>query len=230
LRAIVRAIAKVGNPRRRSIDDAFVETFTLTDVAPIRSKMPMNPADETANLLAGLRIDGLQAVRDGGPYASSDEMFRAFYANQVAFNSDRTRDHIRMRGRITETDQAGAAALVVLDIKYNDLPLTVYSLDTWNASLASLDPARAVILLNDGTLNGKFHVEMLIPAPGARLHFWQAALSGNIRALSFVGHGQGWLTDLSGARTGRALVDIETAPVQGQSDSIRLRPIGGAIN
>lgn len=57
-----------GDATRRPLDDAFVDTFFLEDVEPIRAQMPANWGDPETNLLAGIRVDNLGAVAAGGPY------------------------------------------------------------------------------------------------------------------------------------------------------------------
>ena len=215
-----------GKVTQRSIDDAFVDTFFLEGVAPIRAQMPFNVDDQTgANLLAALRVDSLDAVRGGGPYASVEEMFLAFYSNQETFNNDPSRNRIRMHGSIREMIEPDGTIVVELTIAYQDLPLTVYSLDSWDTSLEQLDPAQAMVVLEDGSLNGRLHLEMEISEPGAELHFWNAFFSGQIRALSFAGHGSGWLVDESGARIGRAAVKV-SVPNLVDPNVVRIKPLG----
>ena len=43
----------------RNIDEVFVDTFFLSDVPPIRAKMPLNLGDDTSGLLAGIRVDSI---------------------------------------------------------------------------------------------------------------------------------------------------------------------------
>ena len=211
----------------RNIDEVFVDTFFLSDVPPIRAKMPLNMGDDTSNLLAGIRVDSIASVIAGGQYASFEEMMAAFYANQAAFNADPSRDQIRMSGTVTETVQDDGSALIQINVTYHGLPLTLYTLDSWVSGLGSNNMSALEIVLKDGTMNARLQVEMVIPYPGAPLHFWDAALEGRILALQLIAHGTGWLVDSDGARIGRAVVHAKASPVQGELDSIRLMPVGG---
>ena len=211
----------------RNIDEVFVDTFFLSDVPPIRAKMPLNLADDTSGLVAGIRVDSIASVIAGGQYASFEELMAAFYANQAAFNADPSRDQIRMSGTVKETVQDDGSALIRINVTYHDLPLTLYTLDSWFSAFETLDMSALEIVLKDGTMNARLRVEMVIPHPGAPLHFWDAALEGRILSLQMVAHGTGWLVDSDGARIGRAVVHAKASPVQGAFDSIRVMPVGG---
>lgn len=194
---------------RRSLDDAFFDTLFLEGVEPIRSQMPSNWSDSKRNLLAGVRVDNLDAVAAGGPYDTLEEMLQAFYDNQIAFNNDPNRNHIEMHGTVREMVEADGTVVIVASIAYKNLPLTLYKLDTWDdALLVKFDPAQAKKVLAEGSLNAWFYVEMEIPSAGAPLLFWDSVFSGGLRRNVFVGTGKGWLLDENGERSGRAIVDI----------------------
>lgn len=192
----------------RDLEDAFVDTFLLENVVPIRSQMPANWEDFETNLVAGTRIDNFDAVKAGGPYATLEEMLLGFYDNQVAFNNDLDRNRIKMNGTVREIIEEDGTVRIIANIAYQDLPLSLYDLFSFLNIFATLDPSQLVTILEDGTLNGLLYVEMEIPYPGAPLHFWNSYFSGGTRQWRFVGEGEGWLVDENGERTGRAKVHI----------------------
>ncbi|MHC4800406.1 MAG: hypothetical protein ACYTF1_27515 [Planctomycetota bacterium] len=192
---------------QRELDNAFVDTFLL-DVDPIRFQMPANWDDYETDLVAGTRVDNLDAVKAGGPYATIEDMLFAFYNNQDSFNNDPDRNQIEMNGTVREVIEADGTVLVIANIAYQDLPLTLYDQFSFYNIFATFDLSKLVTILEDGTLNGLFYVEMEIPYPGAPLHFWNSYVSRGVRRWRFVGEGEGWLVDESGERTGRAKVHI----------------------
>lgn len=207
LAAMFVPVAHGASVVQRSLDDAFVDTFFLEDVEPIRAQMPSNWSDPKRNLLADVRVDNLDAV--AGPYGTIEEMFKAFYDNQIAFNSDPNRNRIEMYGTVDEVLEDDGTVLIVASIVYKNLPLTLFNLQSWNTALTiQFEPGRARRVLEGGFLNGWFYVEMEIPERGAPLHFWKSLLSGGLRRNVFAGTGEGWLLDGNGQRSGRAVVDI----------------------
>lgn len=194
---------------QRDLEDAFVDTFLLDDVEPIRAQMPGNWEDPATNLVAATRVDNFDAVIAAAPYSTLEEMLLAFYNNQKAFNNDPSRNHIRMDGSVREVIEEDGTVVVTTNIAYQDLPLSLYNFDNFiNSIFVELDPRQLVKILEDGSLNANLTVEMEIPFPGAPLHFWNSYLSGGVRRLKFVGEGEGWLVDENGERTGRAQVHI----------------------
>lgn len=184
-----------GDAKRRPLDDAFVDTFFLEDVEPIRAQMPTNWGDPETNLLAGIRVDNLDAVAAGAPYETFDAMLLAFYENQEAFNKDPNRNRIKMHGTVEEFIEEDGTVVVKANILYKNLPLTVYTLDSFETAIENLNPAQTVKVLVDGSMNAYFSIEMEIPEPGAPLHYWDAVLSGGIRRQTFIGYGNGRLVD-----------------------------------
>lgn len=217
---------------QRDLDDAFVDTFLLEGVPPIRTQMPFNLLDPGTNLAAGLRVDTFDAVAAGGPYATLEAVLAAFYAEQAVFNADPSRNRITMRGAIRETFADDGTVLVSLDIAYQDLPLTVYTGDSFNDALfVQFDPAQVVTLLDGGFLEGRLRLEMTIPFPGAPLHFWDAAITGAVRRIDFVGYGSGEMLDAAGVRIGRGAVRVRSqcggaATCPPEADRVELTPIG----
>lgn len=186
------------NVVQRPVEDAFVDSFFL-DEPPIRAQMPGNWSDAESNLLAGIRVDNLDYVAGMGTFTDLDEMLMAFYENQQAFNGDPDRNRIRMHGSIKEIVEDDGTVVAMIDIAYRDLPLTVYTLDSWDRAIfEDLDLAGLVKVVENGTMVGRFSVEMEIPFPGAPLHYWDAVFSGTVRRQSFVGHGSGWQAGESG--------------------------------
>lgn len=203
--------AAAGEPSvvQRDVSDAFVDTFFLSSVPAIRAQMPANFDDLTTSLVAGIRVDNFDAIVTGGPYASLDDLLLAFYDNQKAFNDDPARNRIRMNGTVRQIVEEDGTVLVTVSLAYESLPLSLYELNSFLTGIfVALDPAQVIRILEDGSLNGLFQVEMEIPFPGAPLHFWDSALAGGLRRVGFVGEGEGWLVDESGARTSRAKVHI----------------------
>jgi hypothetical protein len=135
-------------------------------------------------------------------------MMLAFYDNQVAFNNDPDRNHIEMNGTVREVIEEDGTVLVIANIAYQELPLTLYDHFSFSYIFITFDLSQLVTILEDGTLNGLFYVEMEIPYPGAPLHFWNSYFSRGVRRWRFVGEGEGWLVDENGERTGRAKVHI----------------------
>lgn len=163
---------------QRDLGDAFVDTFFLEDVALIRAQMPFNTADPVTSLIAGMRVDNIDAAAAGGPYATLEEMLQAFYNSQLAFNNDPSRNPIEMHGTVREVTQEDGTVLVMANIVYTNLPLSLYELDSWdNALWEECDPAQAVKVLEDGFMNARVYVEMEIPSQGAPLHFWDSSRS-----------------------------------------------------
>lgn len=183
---------------QRPVEDAFVDSFFL-DEEPIRAQMPGNWSDTDSNLLAGIRVDNLDYVAGMGTFTDLDEMLLAFYENQQLFNEDPDRNRIKMHGSIREIVEDDGTVVAKIDIAYRDLPLTVYTLDSWDSAIfEDLDLAGLVKVVENGTMVGRFSVEMEIPFSGAPLHYWDAVFSENVRQQSFVGHGSGWHMGESG--------------------------------
>jgi len=218
---------------QRDLGDAFLDDFNYTGGVPfgppIRAQMPFNSADPDRDLIAATRVDDLGSIVAGGPYATDDDLFAAFYANQEAFNSDPDRNRIRMNGTIREIQKRDGEVLAVVDLTYRRLPLTIYTLSSWEAALAARDLTLLEPVLVDGTLSGHLHQTLVLPYPGAPLLYWQLEQEDDFR---FIAQGQGWLVDESGARTGRARVhvrqtcDRELGCDAGLSE-VRVTPVGG---
>jgi hypothetical protein len=89
--------------------------------------------------------------------------------------------------------------VIYANLIYRDLPLNVYTLDSWVTALCDLrDPAQVVEVLVDGTIDAHWRVEIEIGSRGAPLHFWNSFNSGGVRSLRFTGKGQAWRVDSSG--------------------------------
>jgi hypothetical protein len=84
--------------------------------------------------------------------------------NEFEFNQDEDRNQIKMQGQIVEEtavyyDNEGEAVektIVTIDIKFKELPLTVYPTSSyWFAFFGSLDPRDFVTVLEDGSGKAK---------------------------------------------------------------------------
>lgn len=192
----------------RDLEDVFVDTFLLDDVEPIRTQMPANWENSETNVIAGTRIDKYDSVAAGGPYRTLKDMLLAFYSNQQEFNNDPSRNQIKMNGVVQEVIGDDGIVLVIANIEYQNLPLSLYTLDSYINVFNDLEPTKLVTILKDGSLDAIFDIEFEIPFSGAPLHYWNSYFAGGHRKWRFVGEGEGWLIDKMGHRTGRARVNI----------------------
>ena len=98
------------------------------------------------------------------------------------FNDDPDRNQIKMYGSIKEFIERDGTVVAKINIRYKNLPLTVYTLDSFDdAIFVQLDPSQLVKVVEEGTMVTQFLVEMEIPFSGAPLYYWDAVAAGSIR-------------------------------------------------
>lgn len=220
------------NPKHRTMrpletDWVFNNFFGACE--DIQVDMPYDFTDPD-DYTVGLRVDNLDRVvgifeedpwqtYPGGSDTHDDAYFEnllalmgALCVNELEFNQDEDRNQIKMQGQIIEEaavyyDNDGAEVgktIVTIDIKFKELPLTVYPTPSyWFAFFDSLDPRDFVTVAEDGSARAKLHIVSELDAPGQKLYAFDILDSERLRELEFSMAGHATLTGLGDLPAGQ---------------------------
>ena len=219
------AAAPTPSVRVRPLGDAFVDDFDLPRPA-IRALMPFNIGDDRH--VVASRSDHfdsvLQATQARGRPWTKPELFAAFYDNQEAFNRDPARNRVGLHGVILERSEGGKT-IVTCALRYERLPMSVYTTESWNKVLPSPtevgDPRELVKVVERGEGTASLYLELELPAPGAPLDFWAASESGRVRVFRYTAVGEGQRVN-----GGPALIVVhEVDEGRGPTSSVTVTPL-----
>lgn len=222
--------------RIRPVSDAFVDDFGGARHPPIAATMPFNIGDDERYLVA-MRVDHFDPIvaaseARGGRWTMG-ELFAAFYDNQEAYNREPARNRTRVYGTIVERTEGGKT-IVTCALRYEDLPMRVYTAASWKQLFPGGDtvgdPRALEALFVDGRATAHFYTEIEIPEPGAPLHFWQASAEGRVHAFRFSAVGLGTLTGRGGLPPGPGQVVVEEVDEAGVTKTrIEVTPLAQPV-
>ena len=172
---------------------------------PFRIKIGPGWTSEDYGAFLGIDDQNMDEMRAAFDPLNPVPYFALLDAWSQSQNNQDARDITMMSGKITETSRDDGTALVKAVIHYEDVPLQIWTLQSWYGFLSSWDPNVLVPLVSEGRMKVTVVEEFIIPHPGAtlyRMYQWEH------HKFTMTAVGEGGLTGEGGFDPGRAKVEM----------------------